>query len=150
MILGVHLVDCWLWPADLGDAHVSERLARRFPDPDGRRCRIDVYDGPDRDAGGTIGLSIAAAVLNNSLKNELASDGVFSDAQRAAILADPTVIRASSLGLSPSQKTTALVAYSTSLFATVFCVKGQKTLKRADDERLQAEGRAWAKEHRDR
>lgn len=34
------------------------------------------------------------------------------------------------------------------LFATVFCVKGQKTLKREDDERLKAEGKAWVKEHK--
>ncbi|EPE05235.1 mfs general substrate transporter [Ophiostoma piceae UAMH 11346] len=112
--------------------------------------------------GGTIGLSIAAAILNNSLKNELSSDGVFSDSQLAAILADPTHIRASSLGLTPSQKTAALLAYTHGvrnifyfiipcciicLCVTAFCVKGQKTLKREDDERLKAEGKAWAKEH---
>ena len=31
---------------------------------------------------------------------------------------------------------------------TVFLVKGQKTLSREDDERLQAEGRAWAAQNR--
>ncbi|OAA65648.1 efflux pump antibiotic resistance protein [Niveomyces insectorum RCEF 264] len=87
--------------------------------------------------GGTIGLAVAAAILNNSIKNELSA--VLPESALNVVISDPTQIRSPSLGLTPSEQTAALLAY-----ITTFCVN-QKTLKREDDERLKAEAKVWIK-----
>ncbi|ORY34961.1 putative tetracycline efflux protein [Naematelia encephala] len=102
--------------------------------------------------GGTVSLAACSAILNNTVRTELS--GQVAEGILEMILSDPTQIR--SLNLTPAQQADAILAYShgirnifylglaciiTTFFSTAFLVKTH-SLKREDDAKLKAEGRA--------
>ncbi|KAH8669069.1 putative tetracycline efflux protein [Xylariales sp. PMI_506] len=110
--------------------------------------------------GGTVALAACAAILNNTVKNELAA--TISSDIIDRIISDPTKILGHALHLTPAEKTAAILAYThgirniyylmipccgISFFLTLFFVKGH-SLRRDDDAQRQKEGKEWAAKHR--
>ncbi|KAJ4389868.1 hypothetical protein N0V93_007340 [Gnomoniopsis smithogilvyi] len=110
--------------------------------------------------GGTVALAGCAAILNNTVRNELVH--LLPSGTIDSIVSDPTQISAGTLGLSDTQTSAAILAYThgirniyyfmipcccISLVATLLFVRGH-SLKREDDAKLQEEGRQWAARHK--
>ncbi|KAJ5907415.1 hypothetical protein N7495_000097 [Penicillium taxi] len=101
-------------------------------------------------------MAVATSTRNFVLQTELSS--VISVSALKAIVADPTQISSTSLGLTGSQKSAAIQAYThgirniyyfmvaccfISFLLSVYPVRGQ-SLKREDDAKRQEEGKQWA------
>lgn len=104
--------------------------------------------------GGTVVLAACTAILNNVVRTRLSSSGLTADLV-SKILSDPTELVL--LGLDAAQMATVRAAYAKginacfilcvpftglSFFITLFWVQ-RVSLKRDDDVKLKAEGKAW-------
>lgn len=113
-----------------------------------------------RNLGGTLGLAISGTVINNAVRNSLASYGL-SRSQVQLLIDSPERFKAMSSGQEMDVLVSALgTAYRKGFrivfivgavlnavaFIAAYCLMPQVELARPDDEKLKEEGRRWGEE----